>query len=101
VALNSAGETGFLGKAGFELQNFPAGSTRNTATEIAGRVFSGHSLDKMQNIGIMPSVVENTIQTGVNYATKAGTVGYYDSVNYVRTILNSAGDVITVIRGAP
>ncbi|WP_390903609.1 hypothetical protein [Serratia quinivorans] len=56
----------------------------------------------MQGRGIPPSEVENTIKSGVQYPTKAGTIGYYDSVNNLRVIVNSkSGDVVTVIPGAP
>jgi len=56
----------------------------------------------MQNRGIMPSVVQNAIQTGSKFATKAGTTGYYDAVNNVRVTVNSqTGRAVTIIRGAP
>lgn len=92
--------TGFLGKSGYELQNLQA--VRNTATTIEGRTFSGHALDQMQNRGIMPSVVQNTIEHGTTFGTRAGTTGFFDAVNNIRVILNSeSGTVVTVIRGAP
>jgi hypothetical protein len=99
----AAGEaTGFLGRAGNELENAPYQGLRNEATQINGRDFSGHALDRMQGRGIMPSVVENTISTGTQYQTGAGTIGFYDPINNVRVILNSGtGRVVTVIRGAP
>jgi hypothetical protein len=94
--------TGFKGSKGFELKNAPYQKVRNEATTINGRDFSGHALDQMQNRGIMPSVVENTIKTGQTFSTRAGTTGFYDSVNNVRVITNSeTGRIVTVIRGAP
>jgi hypothetical protein len=99
----AAGEaTGFLGRAGNELRNAPYQRFRNEATQINGLDFSSHALDQMQNRGITPSVVENTISTGTQYQTGAGTIGFYDPINNVRVISNSeTGRVVTVIRGAP
>lgn len=75
---------------------------QNIRTTIAGREFSGHALDQMQGRGFMPSVVENTIQRGTTFPTGAGTTGYFDSVNRVRVITDTAsGRVVTVIPGAP
>lgn len=93
--------TGFLGHKGFELQNLQA--VRNAPATIEGRQYAGHALDQMQNRGIMPSVVENTISTGRSFAGKrAGTTGHFDAVNNVQVIVNSAsGRVVTVIPGAP
>jgi hypothetical protein len=101
--------TGFLGSKGFELGNaVRAGEqvviqdVRNAPAVIGSRNFSGHALDQMQNRGIMPSVVENTLNVGQSFPTRAGTAGFYDSVNNVRVIVNSQnGTVVTVIRGAP
>jgi hypothetical protein len=94
--------TGFLGHAGYELENAGFQAVRNQATTIGGRQFSGHALDVMQNRGIVPSVVENTIQTGQPFATRVGTQGFFDAVNNVRVIISDQfGRVVTVIRGAP
>ena len=93
--------TGFLGSKGFELKNLQA--VRNTPEVIGGRNFSGHALDQMQNRGIMPSVVENTLKNATSFPDKtATTTGFYDAVNNVRVIVNSQnGTIVTVIRGAP
>ena len=94
--------TGFLGRKGHQLKNLPGQAVRNKPTTINGRNFSGHALDQMQNRGVMPSVVENTIKNGTSFPTRAGTTGLYDATNNVRVILNSeTGNVVTVIRGAP
>jgi hypothetical protein len=71
--------------------------------QLLGSVsYSGHALDQMQNRGIPPSIVENTIKTGSKYATEPGTVGYFDPVNSVRVVQNQdTKQVITVIRGEP
>lgn len=63
---------------------------QNTPTAIGGREFSGHALDQMQGRGFMPSVVENTIQRGTTFPTRTGTTGYFDPVNRVRVITDTA-----------
>jgi filamentous hemagglutinin len=74
----------------------------NAATTINEIDYSAHGIDQMQGRGIPPSVVQNTIQNGVVFPTREGTIGYYDSVNNVRVITSeSTGSVVTVIPGAP
>ena len=73
-----------------------------SARWVNGRQYSGHALDQMQNRGILPTVVENTIKNGENFPARPGTIGYYDSSNNIRVIINSHnGQVITTIPGAP
>ncbi len=51
----------------------------NQATEIGGREFSGHALDRMQEAGMTPSVVEDTIANGTATAgtgARAGTTKF-------------------------
>jgi RHS repeat-associated protein len=94
--------SGFFGKKGYQLDNSPLQTVPNAPTTINGISYSGHALDQMQNRGIVPSIVENTIKTGTKYTTDPGTVGYYDSVNSIRVVQNQdTKQVITVIRGAP
>ena len=77
-------------------------STGQIAATINGIDYSAHALDQMQARGIVPSVVQNTIENGTTFTTRAGTIGYYDAVNNVRVIVNSqTGKVVTVIPGAP
>jgi RHS repeat-associated protein len=96
----SGNATGFLGHSGYELKNITE-AARNTATEIGDRLYSGHALDQMQNRGIMPSVVENTIKNGVQFAgNNPVTTGFSDAVNRVQVITNNISNaVVTVIRG--
>jgi len=69
---------------------------------VNGTQYSGHAFDQMQNRGFVPSVVDNTIQNGLPFPTRAGTTGYYDPVNNVRVITNShTGRIVTVIPGEP
>jgi hypothetical protein len=97
IANISTTSNGFKGSRGFELYNSPPQPVRNTATIIGNRKYTGHALDRMQNRGIMPSVIEETI--GVGQKSKGntpGTVKHYDSKNKISVILNKKGDVITV-----
>ena len=66
-------------------------------TAIAGRDYTGHALDSIQNRGLTPIVIENTIQTGIpSPGNMAGTTKFFDPVNNVTTIIDSAsGRVIT------
>jgi len=91
-----------VGRQGAPLENAPYQPIRNAPESIAGRDYTGHALDQIQNRGLTPSVVENTISHGVPFPTRAGTTGFYDPVNNVRVITDSAsGRVVTVIPGAP
>jgi filamentous hemagglutinin len=100
-----AGRISSLGGEGRQtpqLINGAGQSVRNAPTTISGRMYSGHALDQMQNRGLVPSVVENTIQQGKLFPTRAGTTGFYDPVNNLRVITNSNnGRVVTVIPGEP
>ncbi|MGK7901952.1 MAG: hypothetical protein AB4352_11150 [Hormoscilla sp.] len=51
----------------------------------------------MQKRGIIPSVVENAIQTGIAKPGTSGTIRYYDSVNKITVAVDtSTGRVVTV-----
>ncbi|MFI1017802.1 polymorphic toxin-type HINT domain-containing protein [Streptomyces sp. NPDC020965] len=73
----------------------------NKPATINGREFSGHALDRMQERGIMPSVVENTISVGERSPGKnAGTSAYYESGNNVTVVVDTAsGRVVTASSG--
>ena len=94
--------TGFRGSKGSPFKNTIFQPRRNTTENINGVDYSGHSLDQMQNRGIMPSVVENTITNGETFDAGDGAVGHYDPVNNITVIRNhQAGRIITVIPGEP
>ena len=68
----------------------------NKPTVINGRNYTGHALDQMQSRGFLPSVVEDTIAHGVK--NKGNTEGTWAFItNQAKVIVNSNGDVITVI----
>jgi RHS repeat-associated protein len=93
--------TGFRGSKGNELVNSPFQPSRNLPGEVGGRPYSGHAFDQMQNRGIMPSVVENTVQHGKTTPGKIpGTTAHYDPVNNVTVITDAnSGRVVTVGHG--
>ncbi|MDG6347024.1 DUF4258 domain-containing protein, partial [Glaesserella parasuis] len=69
---------------------------RNKADYINGREYSGHALDRMQDRGILPSVIENAIKTGEKRTNEIGVSTYKDSINGIKVITNDKGKVITV-----
>jgi len=96
-----ANNTGFMGNKGFELKNTPSGHTRNVSGTVAGREYAGHAFDQMQNRGIMPSVVENTIKIGkITPDSIPGRIVHYDAINNVSVVTDAAsGRVITTSYG--
>jgi RHS repeat-associated protein len=76
----------------------PFQTVRNEATVINNRTYVGHALDRMQDRGFMPSVIENAIETGkVSPTTIPGRVEYYDPVNNLRVIVQDNERIISVI----
>jgi Domain of unknown function (DUF4258) len=73
----------------------------NEQAAIAGRDYTGHAIDRMQERGLMPSVVENTIRVGEEMSGKrAGTTSYYEAENHVTVITDTVtGRVVTVSSG--
>lgn len=91
--------TGPMGSRRMQLKNTHYQKTRNSPTVIQKRSYSAHAQDQMQNRGIPPTVVDNTIKTGTpkTYVTPTGTkTNYYDSVNNVTAVVNDKGKVVTV-----
>jgi len=80
------------------LEYAPFQTVRNETTVINNRTYVGHALDRMQDRGFMPSVIENAIETGkVSPTTIPGRVEYYDPVNNLRVIVQDNERVISVI----
>ena len=76
----------------------PSQTVRNEATVINNRTYVGHALDRMQDRGFMPSVIENAIETGkVSPTIVPGRVEYYDPVNNLRVIVQDNERIISVI----
>jgi hypothetical protein len=72
---------------------------RNEPATVGGRDYSGHALDRMQDRGLMPSVVHNAIETGIPTPSRGGTIIHYDSLNNISVVTNSKGKVVTVKYG--
>jgi hypothetical protein len=74
--------------------------TRNSPVLINGREYTPHALDRMQQQGIMPSVVEDATRGPAIPGKEPGTNAYYDSVNNITVITDSTtGRVVTVDYG--
>ncbi len=67
----------------------------NLPTTINGRTYTGHALDQMQGRGLVPSVVEDAIATGVQSVGRRGATVY--TTDQARVILNPNGSVKTVM----
>ncbi len=90
-----------VGRKGSPLENAPyqKSPARNVDTVIAGRNYGGHALDQMQNRGLTPRVVENTIQKGVlSDDPIPGRIRHYDSGNNI-TVVTEGDKVVTVVNG--
>ncbi|EOL4606766.1 hemagglutinin repeat-containing protein, partial [Escherichia coli] len=72
---------------------------RNLPATISNREYSGHALDRMQDRGITPSVIENVIKNGKSTPSRNGTTVHFDPENKVSVVTNSSGKVVTVKYG--
>lgn len=94
-------ENGFCGRKGFQLKNFNPEIGRNHSTVLDGRSYGGHALDQMQNRGFTPSVIEETIQSGMDNMNKtSGRIQFYDPVNNI-SVVTEDGKVVTATYGRP
>ncbi|GAB7032572.1 hypothetical protein AB0G35_29805 [Streptomyces sp. NPDC021749] len=80
----------------------PDGKTaKNAPATIHGRPYTGHALDRMQQRGFMPSVVEDTIRNGEAVPGKIpNTTAHYNHAEGMTVITNTeTGRVVTVSGG--
>ncbi len=92
--------TSFAGSKQTPLNYAPYQKIRNESSIIYGRKYTGHALDRMQDRGFMPSVIENTISEGqVHPGSFPGTVEYYNEINKVKVVVGESRQVITIIPG--
>jgi len=87
-----------VGRGGNPFKEVAEGISRNKATVINGRKFSGHALDQMQNKGVLsPSAVIDVIRNPTNTypGNRPGTLVFIR--DNLKIITNELGDVITVI----
>ena len=67
----------------------------NISTTIGGRRYSGHSLDRMQGRGLVPSVIEDIIaHPTVRVSQEEGKMLLKNANGAV--VINATGDVVTV-----
>ncbi|WP_425402314.1 RHS repeat-associated core domain-containing protein [Inquilinus limosus] len=85
--------SGFKGRRGSAVEVLPGS---NKATEIGGRRYTDHALDRMQGRGVPPSAVEEAIQNGVPSPGKDGRTVYTDRKNGVAVVTEPDGTVVTV-----
>lgn len=69
---------------------------RHYPTVINGRVYTGHGLDRMQERGFIPEVVENVIRNGIMIGTNKEKTRYYDKINQINVITCEKGNIISV-----
>ncbi|GAA6121151.1 hypothetical protein Acidovoranil_32560 [Acidovorax sp. FG27] len=69
----------------------------NSPTNIGGRDYSGHSLDRMQGRGILPSAVEDAINNGTKSPGNTPGTTVNNGSNGVVVITGTGGRVVTVI----
>jgi hypothetical protein len=87
-----------MGKKGFELKNPKFQKGQNQPATINGQNYSGHALDQMQNRGITPSVVEETLKNGTQLATRGNAYHIYDPKNNISVIINNETKNIITVR---
>ena len=66
----------------------------NKPTTISGRKYTGQALDRMQERGLTPTVIEDTISRGTPTPSRGGTTVI--KTDQAGVVINSAGDVVTV-----
>ncbi len=72
----------------------------NADAMIGGRMYRGHALDRMQERGYVPSLVEDTIESGASRFSRGNTSQYYSETNNITVIVdNITGRVVTVRGG--
>ncbi len=91
--------TGVLGSRRAPLSNATYPPLRHPDTIVGDRIYSGHALDQMQNRGLMPSLIEHTLKTGVRSADPIpGRLRFFDPVNKI-TVITEENRIVTVIPG--
>lgn len=106
LSLHIAVHSALNSEAGDKDASTPTGSRENPMevedgsnepTEIDGRDYSGHALDRMQGRGVTPTAVEEAIGNGEQgEGNKPGTATHTDSQNGVQVVTNDDGKVVTV-----
>jgi hypothetical protein len=74
--------------------NVPAGT--NIPQIINGREYSGHAIDRMQQRGFTPGIVEHIILNGEASIDERGCKNYIDKENKIKVVESFEGKIITV-----
>jgi hypothetical protein len=83
-----------VGKPGSPMQVKPG---TNAPATINGVRYSGHALDQMQARGVTPTVVQDTLRTGVRSQGHSGRTVYTNANNRVTVVQERDGTIVTVI----
>ncbi len=96
--LGSPPASSFLGSRAMPLNDKLKLPPRNLPGNVNGVPYSGHAFDRMQDRGIMPSVVDETITAGVKSPGKTPSeLLYYDPVNKIGLCRDiQTGRIVTV-----
>ena len=87
-----------VGRSGSHLGINPG---TNADTVIGGRLYRGHALDSMQERGLTPAVVEDTIQTGAGAPGNTSSTTTHHSSNVTVVTDTQSGRVVTTRKGKP
>jgi hypothetical protein len=88
--------TSWKGRKGFELSTPPSEGPRNIPATIQRRLYTRHALDQMQNRGLFPSVVEDTIKTGRMISSKKNSnIIFHCKSNNLTVISSPEGKVVS------
>ena len=86
-----------VGHKGKEIVTKPGS---NSPATISGREYSGHALDRMQQRGLTPSMVESVIQNGIkSIGNLPNRIVHYDPVNKVKVITEGKNVITVMFRG--
>lgn len=72
---------------------------RQAPAQIGARPYSGHALTRMQQRGLVPTVVEDAIRHGSPSPSLGGSTVYYQASNNLSVVVNAQGRVITTSFG--
>ncbi len=102
TSIEQKGSSNLMGSKRMQLQYAPFQKlSLNNPTTIDGINYSGHAIDKMQNTGILPSVVKNTLKKGiVRKGATAKSLQYFDKTNNISVIIDKkSGNIVTTFFG--
>lgn len=70
----------------------------NPPATIGGRRYTGHALDRMQERGFMPTVIDDVVRSNSGVPGRDNTYIHYSPENDISVVVNEFGDVVTVMR---